>query len=225
MRLSEKTIELNFCAQFARYFAGRIIWFGLTQRQEAQAGFDACTRLGGLLLLIQFKASSHDVNWAFPPPHHASARRFHAPHHQLVALQARSTPGRRVVYAFPLIGTTLELGRQQDVISTTWLLDVATIPPLPPPTTRAGVARKSQLHYVDVIPSHAVIHSDPVSVPLISPSALAEMLVADLRELRDARRAGVADAASTRTNFDRFWPSRQRLFPRHALGAIILPPA
>jgi|RhiMetdeSRZDD1v2_1073273.scaffolds.fasta_scaffold150123_2 hypothetical protein len=35
--------------------------------------------------------------------------------------------------------------------------------------------------------------------------------------------AAVRGAAST--SFDRFWPSRQRLFPRHAFGAIILSPA
>lgn len=216
MRISEKTVELNFCAQFARRFAGRIIWFGLTQRQEAQAGFDACTRLGGLLLLIQLKASSHDANWAFPPPHHATARRFHAPHQQLVALQARATPGRRVVYALPLIGTTLELRRQQDLMSTTWFLDVAAIPRLSAPTTPAGAARKNQTHYVDVRPGHAVIHSDPVRVSLISPSVLAEMLVVEMRQTR-----APADA----TSFRRFWSRRPRLFPRHAVGAIILPPA
>jgi len=216
MRIPEKTVELNFCAQFARRFAGRIVWFGLTQRQEAQAGFDACTRLGGLLLLIQFKASSHDVHRAFPPPHHAAARRFHAPHQQLVALQARAAPGRRVVYAFPLIGTTLELRRQQDFMSTTWLLDVAAIPSLAAPTTRAGVARKSQIHYVDVMPGHAVIHSDPVSVSLISSSVLAETLLVEMRQ---------TSAPTGATNFDQFWPRRRRLFPRHAVGAIILPPA
>ena len=37
MRLPEKTLELNFCAQFSEAFAGEVIWFGLSQRQEARA--------------------------------------------------------------------------------------------------------------------------------------------------------------------------------------------
>ena len=54
MRISEKTIELNFCAQ-ATFLCGLgLKWFGLTQRQEAKAGFDACGKLGGRLLILQF---------------------------------------------------------------------------------------------------------------------------------------------------------------------------
>lgn len=47
MRLSEKTIEFNFCAQATQMFMaqGRVpIWFGLTQKQEAQSGFDAARK-------------------------------------------------------------------------------------------------------------------------------------------------------------------------------------
>ena len=44
MRIAEKTIELNFCAQLTARCRG-LLWFGLTQKQEAAAGFDACTRL------------------------------------------------------------------------------------------------------------------------------------------------------------------------------------
>lgn len=59
MRLSEKTLELNICAQATKYVGAQtnLLWFGLTQKQEACAGFDACTRLGGRLLVFQFKAS------------------------------------------------------------------------------------------------------------------------------------------------------------------------
>jgi hypothetical protein len=57
---------------------------------------------------------------------------------------------------------------------------------------------------------------DPVSVSLIRSSVLAETLLVEMRQTR-----APADA----TSFDRFWSRRQRLFPRHAIGAIILPPA
>jgi hypothetical protein len=52
-RLSEKSLELTFCAQFSAEAAfyhhvpwpHRIVWFGLTQLQENQLGFDAVTSL------------------------------------------------------------------------------------------------------------------------------------------------------------------------------------
>jgi hypothetical protein len=85
MRLSEKTLEINLCAQLSQVLGG-VIWFGLTQRQEAQAGFDVCTRLGGRLLILQFKASSYDV---------PGGRRFVLKHDQLLALQVRCRPRSR----------------------------------------------------------------------------------------------------------------------------------
>lgn len=46
-KISEKTIELTTCAQFGSVFGTSMVWFGLTQRQERQHGFDAGTDLGG----------------------------------------------------------------------------------------------------------------------------------------------------------------------------------
>src|SRR5262249_8554671 len=138
MRLSEKTIELNFCAQMSRRYPGRLLWFGLTQRQEARAGFDACARLGGWLALFQVQASSHDG--------HAGGR-FHAPHDQLQALRRRVRPGRRIFYVFPLIGDTYEIVKNGDFLSRSWLLDVAILPnSYPEPTTAAGSKRRSGIH-------------------------------------------------------------------------------
>ena len=62
MRVSEKTIELNFCAQFAARYGEPVLWFGLTQKQEARLGFDAWTRMGGRLLVFQFKASNDTLS-------------------------------------------------------------------------------------------------------------------------------------------------------------------
>src|ERR1700677_211688 len=64
-KLSEKSLELTFCSQFSaevafRHFVpwpNRIVWFGLTQLQESQLGFDAVTSLGGFAIVFQFKAS------------------------------------------------------------------------------------------------------------------------------------------------------------------------
>ncbi|MCX5794883.1 MAG: hypothetical protein NTY77_05265 [Elusimicrobia bacterium] len=162
MRLSEKTIELNLCAQIRAAVGRELFWFGLTQKQEARAGFDACTRLSGKLLLLQFKAS----DWSLK----GGKRRFLCDHDQLVALSARVRAIQRsVFYVFPLVGTTQDLCKVGgNLLSSTWLLDVACLPMVPAPTTRAGGLRKSRQHYVDVTPGKAVIHSDSIEVKLVN---------------------------------------------------------
>ena len=162
MRLAEKTIELNFCAEFAKAHPGPVFWFGLTQTQEAKAGFDAATRLGKRLLLFQVKASNHIVK---------GRRRFKAQHHQMQALQKRIRGATRsVFYVLPNIGDTSELGPKKRILDSTWLLDVATLKnPFPAPTIRKSTKlRKSALHYIDIDPPKAIIHSEPVEAQLLS---------------------------------------------------------
>ena len=65
MRLSEKTLEINFCAQFSAVCHHTILWYGLTQGEEAALGFDVATQLGGTSLLFQVKAS-HEQAYQLP---------------------------------------------------------------------------------------------------------------------------------------------------------------
>jgi hypothetical protein len=160
MRLSEKTIELNICAQINQNLQRQVLWFGLTQAQEAISGFDAATRLNGRLILFQFKASNITMV-------RTGARRFFLEHHQLQALINRVRGYRRsVFYVFPLIGDTHELQRMGgDFYNNTWLLDVANLPnPFPPPTANTIPVRPraNGYHYADVLPPIVTIHSDPV---------------------------------------------------------------
>jgi hypothetical protein len=204
MRLSEKTLELNFCSQLPWKFGAPLIWFGLTQREEARLGFDACTAIGGRLVIFQFKASS----WIMA----SGARRFHLPHLQLLQLQgvARRFP-RSVFYVFPLVGTDLELISNPDVVVQSWLLDVGLMPAISLPTTSAGLPRRSGIHYADVLPGNAVIHSEPVQAELVSAAVFAE------RRFPDAR--GINWMFET---FDSFWNFAQ-IFRRRAVGCIIGP--
>ena len=166
MRLSEKTLELSICAQLTAYTSRRLIWFGLTQKQEARAGFDACTRLNGRLLILQFKASDHVLQ--------SGARRFHLPHDQLTSLTARWQGWTRsVYYVFPLVGNTKELAANSDLIAQTRLLDVGKLPRFPEPTTRGGNPRKNRIHYADVLGGAATIHSDPVTVQTVGAAEVA----------------------------------------------------
>lgn len=166
MRLPEKTIELNFCAELTAAWAMHgfhVLWFGPTQKQEAKLGFDAATKLqNGTLYLFQFKASSHVLG--------SGARRFHAPHRQMQILQAMSGKATRsVFYVFPTIGTTQELQQSPSVLNNSLLMDVAQFPSPIPATTRA---HGDHLVDVDAATLMAHIHSDPFNMPLLPASAL-----------------------------------------------------
>jgi hypothetical protein len=203
MRLSEKTIELNFCAQLTRRAKRLVIWFGLTQLQEAEAGFDSCARLGGRLIIFQFKASNYILR--------SGQRRFYLEHEQLENLQDRVRSFQRsIFYVFPLIGSTLELTKNANLIDQARLLDVARIPPMQPPTTSKGTLRKNGLHYADVDANKVVLHSDPISIELLPASQYAEQ--------------GFSGADGINTifrNFDDFWDFRQYLLPISIAGIII----
>ncbi len=202
MRLSEKTLEINICSQLSNRYSGRLIWFGLTQKQEARAGFDTCTKIGGRLFLFQFKASCHDVR---------GVRRFHAPNEQMENLQKRCRSRRSVFYAFPLVGTTLELSRNSDIASQTWLLDVSDIPPLGPPLTRGGTPRKNKRHYIDVSPPTAIIRSDPMEVRIINAAEHISEIIHDTQGFNRLQY----------DNFNDFW-SYCKLLRRTAAGLIAL---
>ena len=129
MKLSEKTLELNICAQVSQFMSRKqkLLWFGLTQRQEARAGFDACAKIGGRLIIFQFKASHRLLK--------SKKRVFLVPHSQLVALFKIAKAHRRsVYYAFPLIGNTQELKVNSDLLSQTWLVDVSALASVGAPT-------------------------------------------------------------------------------------------
>ncbi|MDL4864229.1 hypothetical protein NPJ88_017985 [Halomonas elongata] len=163
MRLSEKTLELNICAQISSFLRGtaKPFWFGLTQKQEAVAGFDACAKLNGRLLVFQFKASNNVLK--------NGDRKFLAPHYQMSALsRVAGSAARSVFYAFPLIGNTLELKSNPNLLSQTWLLDVKQLSHLGPPTKSDGTWRKNGCHNVYVRKGSATVHSEPLETDLIS---------------------------------------------------------
>jgi len=222
MRVSEKSLEINFCSQWARLSSRAVVWFGLTQKQEADWGFDVATRLGGRLIAFQMKAPTRDLAAC---PH---AKQFQLPHHQLSSLQALLTHHRRpriVFYALPLLRTTAELQAASGaVLASTMLLDVSAIPSLPAPTTARGTPRKSGVHYLDVWHGGATIHSEPVDVRV---SEAVELL----RELDDQEgQVGVAPEDSAAQGLVR---GLARVMRREGsiarqrtgswLGAVILP--
>jgi hypothetical protein len=210
MRVAEKTVETNFCAQATVWYVslGQLaIWFGLTQAQEAKAGFDAATRIGGRLLIFQFKASNQNV--VLPAPF-STGRRFRAKHDQMQRLRDRCALSRSVYYAFPLVGTTAELPVSPLILADTWLLDVGSLPAtIPPPTGQKGQVRKSGNHYVDVGRGLAIIRSEPI-----------ESRVGRLFELENASVQGEHLSPRNFRTFEEFWQFRQ-LLSRSAAAVLL----
>ncbi|WP_369915939.1 hypothetical protein AB8810_06955 [Xanthomonas sp. NCPPB 3005] len=205
MKLSEKTLELNICAQTSQFVGAkqRLFWFGLTQKQEARAGFDACTKLGGRLLVFQFKASNRVLK--------SGKRVFLAPHDQLDALRTRAKGAHRsVFYAFPLVGNTLELKNNPDLVSQTWLVDAASLDKVGTPTKADKTPRKNGCHNVYVTAGSAEFHSDPVSAKASS-----------FRQLLEEGFAGADGIGwSFESRFNPFWEFAQQ-FSKGARGLIL----
>lgn len=170
MRLSEKTLELSITSQLTqRLNVPEAVWFGLTQHQERELGFDVASNVVGRLIILQFKASSVVVH---PKRYHQPRRRFTVPHEQLINLQtlAQAFPGS-VYYVFPNIGTTHELAANRDLIAQSWLLDVQTLPrPFPVPTNTSG------RHHAFIDPPACDIRSEPVDAKLLNVREYLRML-------------------------------------------------
>ncbi len=179
--LSEKTLELNFASQLNHRCGGNLLWFGLTQMQEARCGFDIATRIGSALFIVQMKASTTVLKGS-------GARKFKVPDDQLQRLRAVNLggcplPPRSVFYAFPVIGTVKELNAHPDVLANTWLCDVADCGAVGAPTKANGSLRKDECHYVHVSPGEPPLpagacgtaewHSEPVEVKAFTASDFA----------------------------------------------------
>jgi hypothetical protein len=130
----------------------------------------------------------------------------------MVRLRTLVDAPRGVFYALPLLRTTLEISKNPNVLAQSRLLDVAMLPStIPPPTTKSGITRKSQLHYIDAFDAHAEVHSEPFNVPLMEAPAL-------LHDVEDL--PSVADWFQG--SFESFGALRRALGPG-ALGAAMLP--
>ena len=206
-RLSEKSVELNFPRELDPLI-GPAFWFGLTQRQEAELGFDALTTLCGRLMAFQYKVSSHVLTRRRP-----GARQFKAPHEQMERLVSLGLPPQTVYYVLPDLGTTQDMAASGwRLLPRTWLLDIADLPsPLPAPTTSDGGPRSSGVHYLDLDAANGkvVMHSEPHVLRV----RRAERVADSVRNTPDAQRLP----------HDLLWPLRDAL-GRWAQGVVLAGP-
>jgi hypothetical protein len=160
MRVSEKTVELNFCAEATAFLrpAQRLIWFGLTQGQEAMWGFDTCAKLGGRIMIFQFKASNHVLKRA----PRTGWRKFHAQHIQMQRLRNLSAHHKRsVFYMLPNFGNSQEFAKVTDLLSSCYLVDVSSFPSTIPSSGKSSSYHNMYLYLDHLRHPHVDIQSKP----------------------------------------------------------------
>jgi len=160
VNLSEKSLEINFCAQFSNLLGNNIMWFSPSSVQEAKLAYDACAILRGRIYVFQFKMSKHKLK--------NDARRFHLNHNQMVTLRRRCNVPSTFYYVFPDIGSYQELFDKKNVVHHSKYLDINKLPQIIPDPFIKGTTtlRKNNIHYGDVHNSKITIHSEPFILEL-----------------------------------------------------------
>jgi len=201
MRISEKTIELNFSSKLNYHLNNKIIWFGLTQKEEAKQGFDISCKLKTRMYFFQIKATKKVLK--------SGVRQFTTPHHQLDALfkLSRLSP-YSVFYVLPDFGNTSELIKLS-TLDNYWLLDINQISSISAPTSKGGKLRKSSLHYINMKAPYAIIHSEPIEVNLTSLGSFSN----------DNDSSGLT-SIMFQDNFERFWDIIKPLSKRIKFGIM-----
>ena len=128
--VSEKTLELNVCAellQLIRTWPGceGALWFGLTQKQERRTGLDQLIEnVGpGFALMLQFKSP-----WPTSIVDHLYKFSINEQQHEPLDELAAEYP-ESVFYVFPLYSTWNKAQTDApDLCQDTWLLPVASVP-------------------------------------------------------------------------------------------------
>ena len=128
--VSEKTLELNLCAEILKYVRPRpgnqkALWIGLTQKQEKLQGLDARIRNfgSGFFSMFQFKAP-----WATSIVDDLYKFSINERQHQALEKLASRYP-RDVCYVFPFYSTwTKADNHAPNLLQDTWLVPVSSIP-------------------------------------------------------------------------------------------------
>ncbi len=145
--------------------------------------------MGGHWTLFQIKASNRVLA--------NGRRRFHAQHHQLVALMGHAAQPGDVYYVLPRLGNEHELAAANfDLLANLSLLDANAIPgAIGPPTTAAGQSRQTGVHYMDLHPGGGAvtIHSEPFDVGTVGLAAVGALLERRQRQLVEDQRPSERD--------------------------------
>jgi len=156
--ISEKTLELNVCAEILSIFRTHLgfrkaIWCGLTQRQEREKGLDELLRnLGpGVHFMLQFKApwptSRVDTLYTFS---------INTEQHKTLEILSKKYPNS-TFYVLPLFSTWAKAdSRVPNLAGDTWLLKVADV------DSAKWTSHKAH-HTVRIDKSHSTFKQGPLA--------------------------------------------------------------
>lgn len=164
LRVSEKTLELNICAEVL-YVIRQIpgchgaFWIGMKQQQEARLGIDELIRNipAGMHLALQFKAPRSEPRDQIPYRFTINDKQ----NNNLLRL-ASSRP-EAVYYIFPHYNTFTKMHSDSPtLLRDTWLLRVDDLRGL------SNSANKLGTHMVETNPPIALVHSDLMELKIVN---------------------------------------------------------
>ena len=128
--VSEKSLELNVCAEFLRLIrcwpgCDRALWYGLTQAEEKKHGLDEMIKNvgAGVSVMLQFKAP-----WATSQPDDLYKFSINETQHQALECLANQHPDG-VYYVFPLYSKWSKANQHAPRLAQdTWLVPVSSLP-------------------------------------------------------------------------------------------------
>ena len=146
MALSEKTLEINICAQLAEHIRAkyglRVFWYGLTQAEEAKLGYDTSFKVGALQTVFQFKApKSLLTRTSYVRSSGVSMKAggyvYDVPHAQMQTLLGHVTANPQIVgfYCFP---TVFNVPPSNFMLDKTLLVGLSGLISLPPSSRSNG---------------------------------------------------------------------------------------
>lgn len=146
MALSEKTLEINICAQLAEHIRAkyglRVFWYGLTQAEEAKLGYDTSFKVGALQTVFQFKApKSLLTRTSYVRSSGVSMKAggyvYDVPHAQMQTLLGHVTTNPQIVgfYCFP---TVFNVPPSNFMLDKTLLVGLSGLIGLPPSSRSNG---------------------------------------------------------------------------------------
>lgn len=182
LRVSEKTLELNICAEVLQVIrqipnCDGAFWIGMKQDQEARLGLDELIHNipAGMHLALQFKAPRSEPRDQIPYRFTINDRQ----NNNLLRL-AGNRPDA-VYYMFPHYNTFTRMrSYSPDLLRDTYLMKVYDLRHIPPSSNKLGT------HKVETNPPIATVESERVELGLIPAYAIFKGMLDEKRhELRD----------------------------------------
>ena len=178
LRVSEKTLELNICAEVLQVIrqipgCGGAFWIGMKQDQEARLGLDELIHNlpTGMHLALQFKAPRSEPREQIPYRFTINDRQNNN------LLRLASNRPDAVYYVFPHYNTFTKMrSYSPDLLRDTYLMKVDDLRVLSASSNRLGT------HKVETYPPIVVVESEIIELKLMYAYEIVKGMLSDRRD-------------------------------------------